>query len=95
MRLTYDPAKRVRTLLERGLDFDDAVAVFAGMTFEALDDRRDYGEPRWQSFGLFDGRLITVVWTERDGGRHIISMRKCNDREQRKFGRQLGSGHGS
>jgi uncharacterized DUF497 family protein len=30
MRITYDPAKRQKTLDERGLDFEDAPAVFAG-----------------------------------------------------------------
>lgn len=30
MRISYDPAKRQRTLDERGLDFEDAPTVFAG-----------------------------------------------------------------
>jgi uncharacterized DUF497 family protein len=44
--ITFDPAKRARTLRDRGLDFLDAVWVFAGHTFEIEDDRRDYGERR-------------------------------------------------
>ena len=46
MRISYDRAKRQKTLDERGLDFDDATAVFAGLTFEVEDTRRDYGETR-------------------------------------------------
>jgi uncharacterized protein len=30
MAITFDPAKRDRTLAERGLDFADAEQVFAG-----------------------------------------------------------------
>ena len=30
MKITYDPAKRAKTLEERGLDFEDAAVVFAG-----------------------------------------------------------------
>jgi hypothetical protein len=37
MRLTWDSAKRAKTLAERGLDFADAAAVFAGVTVEVED----------------------------------------------------------
>lgn len=91
MKISYDPQKRARTLVERGLDFDDASEVFAGTNIDAVDDRRDYGELRVQTFGLLRGRLVTLIWTARGETRHIISMRKCNDREKKRYGRQLGS----
>jgi uncharacterized protein len=91
VKISYDPAKRERTLAKRGLDFEDAGKVFAGATMDVRDDRRDYGEERWQSYGLLDGRLVMLAWTPRGNRRHIISMRKCNEREKEKFGRQLGS----
>ncbi len=87
MDISYDPDKRARTLAERGLDFDDALQVFADSTVDYVDDRRDYGEARWISAGYLDGRLVMIVWTARGRSRHIISMRKANDREQEKFGR--------
>lgn len=90
MQVTYDPAKREQTLAERGLDFEDAPKVFARTTIDFIDDRFDYGEERWLSFGLLRDRLIVVVWTPRGDTRHIISMRKANGREQEKFGQQLG-----
>ena len=90
MALTYDPAKRAWTLAERGLDFDDAAHVFAGPTINLLDDRKAYGEVRWVTYGLLDGRMIAVVWTPRGTTRHIISMRKTNDREQQTYRDQLG-----
>jgi uncharacterized DUF497 family protein len=31
--VTFDPAKRAQTLLDRGLDFADAPIVFSGVTF--------------------------------------------------------------
>jgi uncharacterized DUF497 family protein len=39
MTIAFDPAKRERTLRERGLDFQWAARFFAGPTF-------DYGEVR-------------------------------------------------
>lgn len=90
MEITFDIAKRRKTLRERGLDFADATRLFAGLTFTRPDERFDYPEPRFQTFGLLDERLIMAVWSETETGRRIISMRKCNDREQFWFERQLG-----
>jgi uncharacterized protein len=90
MRITFDPAKRAATLAERGFDFADAAKLFGGKTFSQIDDRFDYGEDRYQSYGLLDGRLVMVVWTPRDENRHIISMRKCNEKEKAKFRHRLG-----
>jgi uncharacterized DUF497 family protein len=90
MRISYDPAKRERTLADRGLDFDDAVEVFEGVTAEIQDTRKDYGEPRVICFGLLRGRLIQVVYTPRGADRHIISMRKANDREKARLAPLLG-----
>ena len=90
MAITYDPAKRERALIERELDFKDAALVFAGMTLTIEDERYAYGETRWQTYGLLRDRLVMIVWTERGEDRHVMSMRKCNEREQAKFGEQLG-----
>ena len=91
MKISYDPQKRAWTLEHRGLDFEHAGLVFEGPRYTVPDDRTDYGEPRLQTYGLLHDRLVTIVWTPRDNSRHIISMRKCNDREKERFGRQLGS----
>lgn len=90
MEISFDPEKRAWTLAERRLDFADAPRLFAGLTYTRPDDRFDYPEPRFQTYGLLDERLAIVVWAETDGGRRIISMRKCNEREQHWFGQQLG-----
>ena len=90
MPIIFDPAKRAATLAERGLDFADAERVFAGRTLTLPDDRRDYAEPRWQTYGHLAGRLVMLVWIERGVDRRILSMRKCNEREQARFGEQLG-----
>ena len=90
MEISFDPAKREKTLRERGLDFADAGEVFFGPTYTLLDDRLEYPEPRYQTFGLLAERLVMVVWTESDTGRRIISMRKANEREQARFRQRLG-----
>jgi uncharacterized DUF497 family protein len=89
VKISYDPEKRAKTLAERGLDFDDAVQVFAGSGFDLEDDRKDYGEPRWITFGLLNERMVVLVWTPRRKARHIISMRKANDREKKRYQKRL------
>jgi uncharacterized DUF497 family protein len=89
MEITYDSEKRSLTIEHRGLDFEDSVRVFAGALLTIEDDRRDYGERRFQSLGLLDGRLVMVVWTPRSEARHVISMRKANERERRRYEAEL------
>jgi uncharacterized protein len=90
VQLTYDPAKREKTLIERGLDFEDALAVFKGTTVEIEDTRKDYGERRVICFGLLEDRLVVVGYTPRGADRHVFSMRKANDREQARLAPYFG-----
>lgn len=90
MLISYDEAKREWTLANRGLDFANAEQIFANAHFTQEDDRYDYPEPRYQTYGLMDDRMVMIAWTPTDGGIRIISMRKCNDREQKAFTSRLG-----
>ena len=85
MTITYDPAKCARTLAERGLHFADAELVFAGVTLEVEDTRKDYGEKRIVCYGLLAGRMVVLGYTPRGADRHIFSMRKANEREQARI----------
>ena len=92
MEIEFDPAKRLLTLKQRGLDMNDAPLVFAGLKVTFTDDRMDYGELRWITVGFWQGRMVIIIWTERGGKRRIISMRKANDKEQENYlGRMAGS----
>ena len=82
MEITFDPAKRDLTLRHRGLDFARAGEVLAGRTATIVDDRFDYGEIRFITAGLLDGRVVVMVWTQRGDARHIISMRHCHAEEE-------------
>jgi uncharacterized DUF497 family protein len=85
MKLSYDPLKRKTTLEERQLDFDSAGEVFSGLTYDRVDDRTDYGETRIVTAGYLRERMVVIVWTQRGDARHIISMRKANEREQNRY----------
>jgi uncharacterized protein len=89
MKITYDPAKRSKTLEDRGIDFGSAQEVFAGPKLDFQDTRKNYGETRMITFGFLDGRMVNVVWTQRGDARHIISMRKANEREIKQIQNRL------
>lgn len=72
-------------MLSRGLNFEDAALVFAGLTLELEDTRKDYGEMRMICFGKLEGRMVVVGYAPRGADRHVFSMRKANDREKRRI----------
>jgi uncharacterized DUF497 family protein len=90
VKISFDPAKRDATLRERGLDFAEAGALFEGPSFTLRDERFDYPEPRFLTYGLLGERMAMVAWTPRVDGIRVISMRKCNEREQARFAPRLG-----
>ncbi|HEX4767134.1 MAG TPA: BrnT family toxin [Lichenihabitans sp.] len=90
--VSLDPRKWQATFERRGLDFADAPLVFGGITADMIDGRRDYGEERIVTIGTLRGRTVVIVWTQRDEARHVISMRKANEREQNRFRQRLSEG---
>lgn len=49
------------------------------------DARRDYGEPRECGIGYIGLRLFFVVFVDRGGERRVISLRKANLREVKRY----------
>lgn len=90
----WDPSKEAENLRKHGTDFTTASWVWRGSVLERVDDRRDYGEVRILAFGKVDGRLIAVIYTRRGASRRIISARKANRREQRRFKEEIGKNDG-
>ncbi|MFT4197457.1 MAG: BrnT family toxin [Pseudoxanthomonas sp.] len=86
MEIEFDAAKRDITLQERGLDLADAGQIFSGIHATRTDNRKDYGEPRFQTFGFLYGHAAVVVWTPRGQVRRIISLRYAHEHEAKAFG---------
>jgi uncharacterized protein len=49
------------------------------------DTRKDYGEQRFQAYGVIDSRLYCLVFTPRGDRIRIISLRKANQREVQHY----------
>jgi uncharacterized DUF497 family protein len=92
MKITFDSVKRAKNLHSRQLDFLDAEIVLSGPVFTIEDTRSDYGEQRFQTVGFLAGRMVMVVWTPRGEAVHVMSMRKCNDKEQARYSKRFEEG---
>lgn len=95
MRFEFDPAKSAKNERERGLPFAAAAFLFDGPRLEWEDRRKDYGEIRFNTLGEIEGRVFCASFTRRGEAVRIISFRKANARETRRYREYLtGRSHG-
>ena len=89
MEFEWDEAKRKSNLRNHGIDFVGIEQVFEGETVTVLDDRFDYGEQRFVTFGLLDGRVVAIAHTETDEVIRIISVRKATKNEESSYFKEI------
>lgn len=85
MNATYHADKDHKNREAHGLSLAEADGIDWNTAVTFPDLRRDYGEKRFATYAMYNGRLHCLVWTPRDGGSRPISFRKANKREQRKY----------
>ena len=91
MKISYDPAKYARNITEREIPFELAREMAWDSAVIDEDTRKDYGERRFLATGEINGRLHVLVFTPRGDTVHVISLRKANPREQRKYAKKTRS----
>jgi hypothetical protein len=90
---TWDEPKRRRNIQRHGLDFAGCEAVFGGPVVAWEDAREAYGgEHRINLPGWLDGTIVHMTYTERGDEPHIISLRKAEKHEIRRYA-QITAGH--
>ncbi|HSK74496.1 MAG TPA: BrnT family toxin [Pyrinomonadaceae bacterium] len=82
MRIEWDENKRLINLQKHGIDFADVWQIFDFDTVMDVDERFDYGEIRYLTFGFLRGDVIVVAHTQDDDVFRIISARKAEKYEQ-------------
>ena len=85
MRIFYDPAKNEQNIRSRGLSFDSAADFDFEGAWYAVDERRDYGETRYIAIGMLGVRLHVLCFAETADGIRVISFRKANAREVKRY----------
>jgi uncharacterized protein len=79
-------SEATKSLAVHGVDFS-AIELFEWQkAFVISDTRKNYGELRFLAYGPIEDRLYCVVFTVREQNIRIISLRKANSREVKRYG---------
>jgi uncharacterized protein len=85
VKIEFDANKSQKNAEMRDLPFE-VVARFDWETATTIpDDRFQYPETRFISTGLIGNRVHVICYTPIVGGVRVISFRKANDREIRRY----------
>ncbi len=86
MDFTCNAVKNEINIRERALPLLAAKTLFNDNMLVREDKRKDYPEQRFIGYNTMAGRLMVVVFAAPSVDQvHIISFRKANKREQKKF----------
>lgn len=80
--ITWDESKRRANLRKHKIDLAALEPVFDLPMVSVEDERERYGEQRLQSLGMWQGKVVFLVWTPRgDDTAHLISCRYADRKE--------------
>lgn len=85
MPISYNALKNETNIRERGLSFEAVRDLDLTKALIVEDIRKVYEERRFQVLGLIEGRLHMLVFTPHGGKMHVISLRKANPREIKRY----------
>ena len=84
--MEFDPSKDVLNRAKHGVSLAAAAGFVDSELRIVADERFDYGERRLVAYGKLEGRLHVLVFTRRAGIARVISLRKANAREVKRYG---------
>jgi len=88
MRIDFDIEKSKKNIRERNLSFEEVSEFDWETALYTEDDRKLYPERRFIAVGYLGKRLHVICFTPIDEGVRIISFRKANSREVKKYDKE-------
>ena len=86
MQIEFDPDKERRNVRKHGLSLSVGASVLADPNMlEVLDLRFDYDEERIIAYGMASGTVYVCAFTMRGNIARVISVRKAEEREIRRY----------
>ena len=85
LRTVFDPAKDASNTVKHGISLAEAARIEWDDAVTWLDTRHDYGEARMCATAYIGQRLFYVVYVDRAGVRRVISLRKANLKEVKRY----------
>ena len=80
--IEFDPAKDAINIEKHGLSLARADEFDMAGALIVADTRFDYGEDRFNAYGLLDGKLHALTFMVRDGNVRAISLRPASRKER-------------
>ena len=82
----WDEQKAERNQAKHSVSFEFATRAFDDENrVTVIDNRRDYGETRYITLAKIDNRLYVVAFTLRSSIIRLISARKANNKEAKRY----------
>jgi uncharacterized protein len=85
MKIEFDLEKSRKNIKERALPFEWAEDFDWEDALYIEDTRKDYPEQRFVALGYLYNRLHVLCFTPVEEGVRVISFRKANSREVRRY----------
>jgi uncharacterized DUF497 family protein len=85
VKIEFDAEKDALNRNKHGVSLAQAVRIDWPKVMATPDNRRSYGEERFLAATPIGERLHVVVFTIRSGTLRIISLRKANRREIKRY----------
>ena len=86
--IVFDPDKDAANLAKHGVSLARAGDMVLEEAVVIVDDRHDYGEPRFRAFGFIDGQAHCLVFTIRQDRIRAISLRRAHLKEMKRHAQQ-------
>jgi uncharacterized DUF497 family protein len=90
--MSHDPAKARSNMRKHGIALPGCMEAFDGPMPTREDDREGYGERRLVSLGWAHGRVVVLIWTDREDGPRLISCREAEPYEREAYFRAYPPG---
>ncbi|HEX7988060.1 MAG TPA: BrnT family toxin [Duganella sp.] len=85
MDISFDTEKNTANVQKHGVSLAAAASIEWEDALTWKDERHHYGEARFCAIAYIGDRLHYVVYVDRDDVRRIISLRKANLREVKRY----------
>jgi len=85
MDISFDINKDTANFQKHGISLAAAAMLEWNEALTWTDERNNYGETRMCAIGYIGNRLHYVAYVDREEVRRIISLRKANSREEKRY----------
>ena len=85
MDYEWDETKRLSNIEKHRVDILEALLIFENWVLTEPDTRFDYGEMRFKSIGMVDGKCYVLIHAGREGRIRLISAWQGGRRDREKY----------